>query len=116
MQHCVLSWGESWDSRAVSIEGLMFTITPPVTGSDGGSGAGGAITFPIDVNGGRSLDRKLVPLEAKNSNIEILALGSLTEFFGKEGALLPAESGSAMALAVGPPAPTRPACLGVGVA
>ena len=95
----------------------MFTITPPVTGSDGSSGAGGAITFPIDVNGGRCLDRKLVPLEARNSITEIpLALRSLTEFSGKEDALIPAGSGSAVALAVGSPAPSRLLGLDVSVA
>ena len=116
MEHWTEPSGGSSDGRAVSTAGLTCTITPPVTGSADGSGSGGAITFPIDVNGGRCLDRNLVPLEARNSNIEILALGSLIEFSGKEGALIPVGFGSAAALALESLAPSRLAGLNVRVA
>ena len=66
------AWDGIWDGGVVSTAGLTCTITPPITGSDSGSGAGGSITFSIDVNGGCCLEHKLPLLEARNASTEIL--------------------------------------------
>ena len=78
----MVSWGESWGDTAVSTACLSCTIASPVTRSACGFGAAGSIIFSFDVN------RKLLPLEIRNANTEILALRSLTGL-----SLIPAESG-----------------------